>query len=313
MTGGDVIMHGSTVPQFDLLIIGGGVAGLSAAATAADRGLNVGVIEHLGAGGLISSVDHIGNAPAYPEGIAGYELGPALQQQAEDAGASFLFDTAETIAAHEFGFMVTGREGCWLARTVIIASGGQRRTLDIPGEERLEGRGVSHCASCDGPFFRGQDVVVIGGGDAAFHEAQALAALASKVTIVHRRTVPTTRKPQLARIRALANVCILPGRRPVEILGEGAVSGVALDDGTQIAAKAVFVQIGQRYDACYSPIAYDRDSEGRIVTNNMNQSTYPGLFAAGAVRSGSGGTITTAMGDGALAAISAANFVDQLI
>jgi len=295
--------------SFDLLVIGGGVAGLTAAATAGDLGLRTALAEHLAAGGQIATVDHVGNAPGYPDGTAGYELGPALQQQAEQAGVTFLFDTIERIERDGETFAVSGASGSVTARSIIIAAGSHRRPLDVPGEELLAGRGVSHCASCDGPFFRGEDVIAVGGGDSAFDEALVLAAHAATVTIVHEGEAPTARAPQIERVTALANVRILPGRTVARIEGESAVDAVILSDGERLPAKAVFVYAGQAPNSAFVRDLVDLDAGGRIVTGADLQTSCPGIFAAGDIRAGSGGLIATAMGDGAVAALAAARLI----
>lgn len=294
---------------FDLLVIGAGVAGLTAAATAAEKGLKTIVAEHMTAGGQIATVDRITNAPGYPDGIAGYGLGPALQQQAEQAGVQFLVDTVEAILPDDDGFTVNCSDGTVRARSIIIAAGSRRKPLNVPGEDALAGRGVSHCASCDGPFFRGQDVIVAGGGDSAFDEASLLAGHAATVTIVHRGAAPTARRPQVDRVAALGNVRILGDRTITGIEGEAAVNAVTLSDGGTVPIAAVFTYIGQTPNSDFARGLIDLDVDGRIITDAMTRTSRPGIFAAGDIRAGSGGLLATAMGDGAMAALASAEFL----
>src|SRR5262245_51488716 len=214
--------------DFDLVIVGAGVAGLTAAMTAARHGLRVAVVDQLGVGGQIANTERIENFPGLPQGIAGHELGPLLHEQAEAAGAVFFLDT---IAAVEVGdrHVVRGAAEALRAPTVIIAAGSSLRSLGIAGEDRLLGRGVSHCASCDGPFFKEQEVGVVG-GDAALDEALVLAEYAARVSIFHRG--PTLRAQQVLVERAQGHARITIALNTVieEIVGDDAVSAVRLRD-----------------------------------------------------------------------------------
>src|SRR5258708_15337895 len=149
------------MPEVDLIVVGAGVAGLTAALFAARHGLKVTVVDRMGAGGQISTVERIENFPGFPQGIAGHELGPLLHEQAEAAGVEFMLDTIESIAPEGGRFLVRGVDTLQ-ARTVIVAAGSPPRSLGLPGEEAFLGKGVSHCASCDGPLFKGEEVVVVG-------------------------------------------------------------------------------------------------------------------------------------------------------
>ncbi|MCW2389224.1 thioredoxin reductase (NADPH) [Sphingobium sp. B11D3B] len=293
----------------DLVVIGAGVAGLSAAATAAEWGLETVVIEHLAAGGQIATVDRIMNAPGHPEGIAGYELGPALQTQAENAGARFLVDTVEAVSLSDGHFLLRCAETKLRSRTVIVATGSRRKALDVPGEASFLGRGVSHCASCDGPFFRGKDMVVVGGGDSAFDEAALLAEHAAALTIIHQGPRPTARRSQVRRIEALPNVKIFANNRVVAIAGDTELRSVILEGGRNISAAAVFPYIGQAPNTDCVQAFVELNNEGRVVTASDMQTSVPGCFAAGDVRSGFEGLIATALGDGAKAAQSASHFI----
>ncbi|MBU0557103.1 MAG: NAD(P)/FAD-dependent oxidoreductase [Alphaproteobacteria bacterium] len=289
----------------DLVVIGAGVAGLTAAATAAEWGLETVIIEHLAAGGQIATVDRIMNAPGFPDGVAGYELGPALQFQAENAGASFLVDTVEAVSPMDGQFSIRCAETALRSKTVILATGSHRKALGVPGEATFLGRGVSHCASCDGPFFRGKDMVIVGGGDSAFDEAALLAEHAATLTIIHQGPRPTARSPQVRRVEALPNISILAGRRVEAIEGDTELASVMLDDGVSIPAAAVFPYIGQTPNTDFVQALLRLDSDRRVVTGSDMQASVPGCFAAGDVRSGFPGLISNALGDGAQAAQSA--------
>jgi len=295
--------------ETDLAIIGAGVAGLTAAQIAARHGIGVLVIEQLAPGGQISTVERIANFPGFAEGVAGYELGPMLQQQAEEAGADFQFDTIERIEAEGAGFRLIGFESEVLARAVIVAAGSRRRALDVPGEGDFEGRGVSHCASCDGPFFQDKPVVVVGGGDSGFDEAELLAGLASEVTIVHREAAPHAQQGTRDRVAALPNVRLVGNSEVVGIEGDEQVTRVRLRgaDGasSELPCAGVFLYAGLVPASDFLGDFVARDAGGAIVTNTALETDRPGLFAAGDIRSGAAALLASAAGDGATAALAA--------
>lgn len=298
--------------EVDLAIIGAGVAGLSAAAVAAQHGLDVLVIERMGAGGQVMNVEAIRNMPGFPQGVSGFELGPLLQEQAEAAGAQFTLDTVQRIERAGARHILHCDSEAISARAVVVAAGSRRRKLDVPGEE-LEGRGVSHCASCDGPMFRGQPVCVVGGGDSGLSEALVLAAHASRVTVVFRDSEPHAQKYLLDAVRGLANVELIPGARVTAITGEGGVTGVKLQQfGAQcreLPAQGVFVYAGLEPDTGFLADALKLDNAGRIVTDAAFGSSVPGIFAAGDIRAGSACLLAAAAGDGAAAARAAFRYL----
>jgi thioredoxin reductase (NADPH) len=295
------------VRQVDLAVIGAGVAGLSAAATAAAHGLDVVLIERLAAGGQIATVDRIRNYPGFPDGVGGYELGPLLQQQVEEAGASLLLDEVERIVPGSGGFVVAGAAGEIAAKAVLFAAGSHRRPLGLPREAELEGRGVSHCAACDGPFFRGQAVIVAGGGDSAFDEALALAETCGSVTIVHRETQPVARAEAVRRVRALANVEIVPDAEIAAIDGGDNVERALIAGGGRQDWRdctGIFVYVGLAPNTGLLERLAELDATGRVVTDAAFETSCPGLFAAGDIRSGAVALLASAAGDGAAAAMS---------
>jgi thioredoxin reductase (NADPH) len=295
----------------DLVIVGGGVAGLTAAATAAPWGLNVLLIEHLAPGGQIATVERIRNFPGFPEGIGGHEIGPMLLQQAEEAGAEFLFDTVERVARDGDDFLIACSGEELRARSVILAAGSRRRALGVPGEKDLEGRGVSHCASCDGHFFRGQTIVVAGGGDSAFDEAEILAQHAAEVVIVHDRAIPTAQPATVARLAALPNVRIVPQSTVSAIEGTSQVERVVLDGAgaTSLPAAGLFVYVGLDPNGALVSDLVELDRRQAIVADAAFQSATPGLFTAGDIRSGATALLASIAGDGAAAALAAVRYL----
>jgi thioredoxin reductase (NADPH) len=298
----------------DLVIVGAGVAGLTAAATAASDGLEVLVIEHLAPGGQVATVDKIRNFPGFPDGVGGYELGPLLQQQAEDAGAQFLLDTVERITRDEAGFLIACAEGEIRAGAVIVATGSRRRALGVPGEAELEGRGVSHCASCDGHFFRGKAVIVAGGGDSAFDEAEVLADHAESVTILHHGAVPVAQPRTVARLVARPNVHVLANAEIAAVEGAGEVESILvnLPDGQRSEpAAGLFVYIGLVPNRELIAPLVETDADGRVLADASFQTACPGLFVAGDLRSGATALLVSAAGDGAAAAWAARAYLRE--
>ncbi|MDB5874842.1 MAG: FAD-binding protein [Ramlibacter sp.] len=303
--------------EADLAIIGAGVAGLTAAAAAARQGLRVLVIERMGAGGQVINVEQIDNMPGFAKGISGFELGPELQEQAETAGAEFMLDTVLGLAAGQDGRHVLRCEGEDVtARAVLVASGSARKKLGVPGEDLLEGRGVSHCASCDGPLFRKQAVCVAGGGDSAFGEAAVLAGHASHVTIVFPEDEPRAQPYLLDAVHGLPNVAWVAKSRVAEIIGDSTgVTAVRVEasDGSarELPVQGVFVYAGLQPDTGFLGGAVQLDTSGRIETDEALRTSVPGIFAAGDIRGGASYLLVTAASDGEAAALSACRYLNE--
>jgi thioredoxin reductase (NADPH) len=296
----------------DVVVIGAGVAGLTAAMMAAGHGVSVLVIEQLAPGGQVATIERIGNFPGFPDGIAGYELGPLLQQQAEAAGALVQLDSVSAVTPEGSAYRVICAEDEIVARAVIIAAGSSLRKLAIAGEAEFAGRGVSHCASCDGPLFKGQSVVVVGGGDSAFDEALVLAGQASEVTVIHRGAHPSARASAVAQLAALPHVRIIAGSEVVAIEGDTKVTGVVIRRGAvteRRPCRAVFAYIGLEPRSSFLQDLVATDAEGHIVTDLMMCTSRPGLFAAGDIRAGSVNMLASVAGDAATAAISAVRYL----
>ena len=296
----------------DIVVIGAGVAGLTAAMTAAGHGVSTLVVEQLATGGQVATIEKIRNFPGFPDGIAGYELGPLLLQQAEAAGAAVQLDCVSAIAAGDGVYRVICAEDEIVARAVIIAAGSSLRKLGIPGEAEFAGRGMSHCAACDGPLFNGLPVAVVGGGDSAFDEALVLAGHASEVTLIHRGSSPSARPSAIAELAALSHVRIVSGAEAVAIEGDAAVSGIVIRRGGKIEhrpCRAVFAYTGLEPRTSFLQGLVALDAGGRIVTDLMMHSSRPGLFAAGDIRTGSVNMLAAVAGDAATAAISAVRYL----
>ena len=302
--------------QFDLVVIGAGVAGLTAAMHAARAGLGVAVIERMGVGGQIAAAEHIENFPGFPQGISGAELGPLLHEQAEAAGAEFVLDTAEGIALDGDWRIVNAASEPLKARAVIVAAGSALKSLGVPGEEAFRGRGVSHCASCDGHFFTGQEVCVIGGGDSTLDEALVLTDHAARVTIIHREAVFDAQRVLIDRVAANGKIEIVPSTAVEEIFGDDSVSGMRLRDLTSRAVrdhaiKGVFVYVGLEPNSAFLRGTVALDPAGHIDTDIMMRTSVPGIFAAGDIRTHSVAQLAAVAGDGATAAFAAWRYLKE--
>jgi thioredoxin reductase (NADPH) len=299
--------------DYDLLIVGGGLAGLTAAMYAARYGLRTALVEHMVAGGQVINVEKVENFPGFPEGVAGFDLGPIVQEQAEAAGAEFIMDTAVGLAV-EGERRILRCEGTELAASsVIIAAGSALRSLGIPGETEFVGKGVSHCASCDVPFFVGKEVCVIGGGDSALDEAAVLAAQVGRVTIIHRGPSFSAQQVAIDRLNTFSNVETRFASEIVEIAGGDKVSSVKLlsngSGPTDLPVAGVFIFVGLEPNTAFVRDVLDLDPAGHIVVDAYLQTSVPGVFAAGDIRQASARQLVAAAGDGASAAVFAAQYL----
>jgi thioredoxin reductase (NADPH) len=312
----------------ELIIIGGGPAGLTAAQYGARANLSVAVIEQLAPGGQALLIDRLENFPGIGPETSGYDFAEALRRQAEGFGAEFISGSAMDLRKEGDRFRLsldgggTSETGPSLeAPAVIIASGTKHRTLGIPGEAEFYGRGVSYCATCDGPFFKNKKIFVVGGGDAACDEAQYLSRLSSHVVLVHRRSRFRAQKAIADRVLCNPHIEVHFNSRILEIRGDMQVASILLeriDKGEQYEedAAAVFIFTGTipqtGFVSGLGPEALKLDETGYIVTDQAMATTVPGLFAAGDVRATPFRQVVVAAGEGAVAAHSAAAYIDAL-
>lgn len=302
--------------HYDVVIIGGGPAGLTAGIyTARDR-LNSLLIEKALIGGQMANAERIENFPGFPEGISGFDLGQLMHQQATKFGLETLTAEVTSIELKEDRKVVKTTEGDFIAKTVIIAGGSKRNTLGVPGEEKFTGKGVSYCATCDGPLFQGQPVAVVGGSDAAITEALHLTQFASKVMVIHRRD--QLRATAILQERAFAEPKIefLWDTTVEKIEGKDFVKRLRLNQvktgqKSTVQAAGVFVSVGSQPDTEYLKGILPLDSVGHIIAYEKMETKVPGIFVAGDIRQDSARQAITAAGDGAAAAISARRFLTE--
>jgi thioredoxin reductase (NADPH) len=310
------------MPEYEIVVVGGGLAALTAGLFAARAGRSTLVLEPAVPGGHLVNVQKIEDFPGFPDGVSGFELGPNAQLQAMNHGAEFAMAEVETLARAErdpsgerpSDWLVTTTDGEHRAGAVIVASGSHARPLGVPGEERLAGHGVSHCASCDGPLFRGQTVGVAGGGDSALQEALTLAEHVGRVQLFHRGERFIAQQTYVRRVLDERKIEVHPRTEVREILGDGTVTGARVHDLASGAERTVelvglFVYVGLAPNTAFLRDLLPLDEHGRIPTDIWMRTELPGLFAAGDVRTDSASQAITAAGDGATAAIAADRYL----
>ena len=295
----------------EVIIIGGAVAGYTAALYTARANMNPLVIEGLTWGGQLMITSDVENYPGYPGGVMGPEMMQDFRRQAARFGAEFITDDATRVDFSERPFRVWVGDDEYRAETVIIATGANARQLGLESEKRLQGRGVSYCAVCDAAFFKDQDVVVVGGGDSAMEEATFLAKFADKVIIVHRRDVFRASPIMFDRAQASDKIEFLTDSVVEDVLGEDRVTGVVVrnlktDEQTEIPADAFFVAIGHDPNTQLFRGQIDMDEAGYIVTKGKTSETnVEGVFAVGDVQDHVYRQAVTAAGSGCMGALDA--------
>lgn len=295
----------------DILIIGAGPAGLSAAGYAARLGYKTIAIDALSPGGQLLYIDRIENYPG-SSAVSGYELAETMEKQAVSFGAEVLFTEALSIKKEGNAFITSTSDGDIRSKAVIYAAGAHHRKLGCPGEEEYQAKGVSYCATCDGPFFKGGRIAVIGGGDTALTDALYLAKLASDVWIIHRRTEFRGQKLLEDRVRATGNIHLELGKTVSSINGDGRkVTSLTLSDGTELEADAAFIFVGMEPNTSILDGVAELD-HGFVRTDERMRTSLPGLFAAGDVRTTSFRQVVTAAGDGAMAAHAADEYIQGI-
>lgn len=297
--------------QTELLIIGGGAAGLTAGLYGARAGRRTVLIERMFAGGQIATTHRLENYPGFPQGIGGVEIGMAMMEQAERFGLEIQYDTVNGLELD--GAVKTARceGGDWQAKAVILCMGAEPRRLGVEREDELRGRGLSYCATCDGAFYQDKAVAVVGGGDTACEDALYLAALARKVYLIHRRD--ELRAAGILRQRVMENerIQVLWSTQVEALLGDGQLEGLALkgENKGELQADGLFIAVGTTPQAQLVQGALKLDAQGAIVTDERMRTELPGVYAAGDVRATPLRQVVTAAADGAVAATEAAKYL----
>ena len=301
---------------YEIVIIGGGPAGLTAGIYGSRSKRDTLIIEKLLPGGQVGLTDLVENYPGFPDGIDGPDLVKRMEEQAKKFGTEILTDEIIDISLTGDVKEIVGRNGVYKAKTVIIASGAEPRKLGVPGEKEFTGKGVSYCATCDGAFFEGQEIAVVGGGDTAVQEAIYLTQFAKKVTIIHRRD--KLRASKILQERAFKNEKIefLWDSVVTEIIGDKRVEkikvkNVKTKEESIIEKNGIFIYIGLVPNTDYLKGKIKLSEDGYIITDENMKTDIEGVYAAGDIRKKSLRQIVTAVADGAQAAMSAVEYLEE--
>lgn len=302
---------------YDVLIIGGGPAGYTAALYACRAGYSTILVERMSAGGQMALTGDIDNYPGFDEGIDGFTLGMKMQNGAERFGAISVYGEVTSVDFSERIKRVETSDGVYLAKTVIIASGANPRSLGLDREADLIGKGVHYCAHCDGRFYKGKTVLVVGGGNSAVSDALYLSNLAKKVYLVHRRDTLRATKLYHEPLMKAENVEFLWNCRVCDFLVDGRVVGAVIEhlqDGekTELSVDGIFVSIGRMPASAFLGEALAKDENGYLIADETTRTKIDGVFAAGDVRTKALRQVVTAASDGAVAAHYAEIYLSQM-
>lgn len=299
---------------YDMIIVGGGPGGYTAALYAARAGLDVMLIERLSAGGQMNLTEKIDNYPGFPEGVDGFQLSMDMQQQAERFGAKTKYAEVLKLELEGECKSVQTNEGEYLAKTVVISTGANPRQLGVAREKEMIGKGVGYCAHCDGMFYRGKTVAIVGGGNSAVAEALYLSRIAKEVILIHRRD--TLRATQIYHkpLQEASNIRFVWNSEVMELLGEEILSGIKVKnlvsgEVQQLEIQGLFVSIGRKPATDLVKEQLILDSAGYIIAGEETKTNLPGVYAVGDVRTKELRQIVTAVADGAMAAHMAERFL----
>ena len=296
----------SEIHVYDMIVVGGGPGGYTAALYAARAGLDTLVLEKLSAGGQMALTEVIDNYPGYEEGIDGFTLGEKMQRQAERFGAKSEYAQVERMDLAASPKILETSEGTFHARTVVLATGANPRELGLANEAALTGRGVAYCAACDGMRYRGKTVVVVGGGNSAAADAMSLSRIAAKVILVHRRDTLRATKVYHQPLMQAENIEFRWNSTVTELLHEGKLTGVKLKDlntgeETTVPCDGVFISVGRKPATELVKGQLELDASGYVVAGETTKTNLPGVYAVGDVRTKLLRQIVTAVADGAVA------------
>lgn len=300
----------------DVCIVGAGPAGLTAGIYAARSGLRTVLYEKGLPGGLANVTDRIDNFPGFPDGISGLELGERMFKQAQRFGAKVVTATVQRLWSEEAGIFVSVDSAQVTVRSAIVATGSTPKRIDVPGEESLTGKGVSYCATCDGPLYKDRPVAIIGGGDSALQEALFLARFASKVTLIHRRSEFRAATVLETEVRANPKIELSLNKLIKKIEGTSQTEGIVVEDkesGSEdlIKADGVFIYVGYNPNVEMLGDEFESTETGFLVTGPDLATSVGGVFAAGDVRDKVLRQVVTAAGEGAVAAVSVYAYLES--
>lgn len=303
--------------SYDVIIIGGGGAGLTAAIYTSRAKLKTLLFEKLTPGGQIALTDIVENYPGFPDGVTGTEISMRMEEQAKKYGTEVQYEEIRSIHKTDREFAVQASKANYTAKSIIIASGASFRSLGVPGEKELTGRGVSYCATCDGAFFKNKEIVVIGGGDSAMQEGIFLTRFVNQLSVVHRRDklraspILQDRAKENQKIRFVWDTVVthIDGEKKVEAVR---FKNLKTNQETQFRTDGVFIFIGHDPATKFLQGFVDLDDKGYVKTNDRLETSVPGVFAAGEVRSGAVKQLVSAAGEGCEAALNAQAYLESL-
>jgi thioredoxin reductase (NADPH) len=304
------------ISQYDVAIIGAGVAGLTAALFTARLAHSTLVLERFAPGGHLVNVESIEDFPGFPNGVPGYELGPLMQEQAANQGAEFQMAEVQSLEANDSYWQVNTAEGACRAKAVIVACGSQQTDLGVPGESRLRGQGVSNCASCAGPLYSDRAVGVVGRTNYMLQEALTLVKYAGRVIVFHNEGAIPAHQRLWRRVLDDPKIDVRYNTMVDEILGDDAVTGVLARDvvtgeKSQVELAGIFIYAGLQPNTEFLKSLLRLDQDGRIPTDAWMRTELPGVLAAGDLRTDSAGLAITSSGDGAAAALAAHRYLED--
>jgi thioredoxin reductase (NADPH) len=303
---------------WDVIIIGGGPAGLTAAIYASREGLNTVLLEKMMCGGRVALTAHIENWPGTPDGASGMDLMEKFKQQAAKFGTQITeFSEVTKVEPLDKMVKVITNNGSYTGKTLIVATGSVPKKLNVPGEDKFYGKGVSYCATCDGPFYKGKDVAVIGCGDSGLQEGESLLTFAKSVTFIAYRSFMKARKILQERVKKKPNAKFLLNYIVTSINGDKTVASITAkerqtDKEQTIDVQGIFVYIGFLPNTNFLQGVVNLDPAGCVTTDDNMQTSVRGIYAAGDVRSKKIRQITNACGEGTIAAIAARDYIKEL-
>lgn len=300
---------------YDMVIVGGGPGGYAAALYAVRAGLNAVVLEKLSAGGQMALTHQIDNYPGFEDGIDGYTLAEKMQAQAERFGAKTIYTEVTRMDLSAMPKQIETSEGTFYGKTVVLSTGANPRELGVPGEKELVGRGVAYCASCDGMFYRGKTVAVVGGGNTAVTDALLLSRIAKKVILVHRRDTLRADHIYHKALSEAPNVEFRWNSTVTGLLAEDRLTGIRLTDQTTgetsvLSCEGVFVSVGRKPATELIRGQVELDDSGYVVSGETTETNLPGVYAVGDMRTKRLRQVVTAVADGAMAVHMAAEYLE---